>query len=79
MKRYEKFVEENLHEEAIQENRQRDLHEEAIQENRQRDLKDLETLSVAYQDQLDKGKEPSDSKMKTLDAEISKLKKKLGV
>ena len=45
MKRYEKFIEENLH-------------EEAIQENRQHDLKDLETLSVAYQDQLDKGKKP---------------------
>ena len=66
MKRYEKFIEENLH-------------EEAIQENRQHDLKDLETLSVAYQDQLDKGKKPADSKMKTLDAEISNLKKKLGV
>ena len=46
MKRYEKFIEENLHEEAIQENRQRDLHEEAIQENRQRDLKDLEIVKV---------------------------------
>jgi len=47
-----------------------------INEDRKKDLKDLETLSIAYKDQLDKGKKDN---AKKLDIEIKKLAKKLGV
>ena len=45
-----------------------------VSEDRNKDLKDLETLSLAYVDQLRKGKD-----VKVLDKQISVLKKKLGV
>lgn len=48
----------------------------SLNEDRKKDLKDLETLSIAYKDQLDKGKKDN---AKKLDIEIKKLAKKLGV
>jgi hypothetical protein len=45
-----------------------------LTENRNKDLKDLETLSIAYVDQLRKGKD-----LKVLTKQISQMKKKLGV
>ena len=50
-----------------------------VKEDRKSDLKDLETLSVAYTDQTNKGKKATDPKMKALDKEINNLKDKLGV
>jgi len=48
--------------------------QEEVNENRNKDLKDLETLSVAYVDQLRKGKD-----LKVLTKQINQIKKKLGV
>jgi hypothetical protein len=48
--------------------------QEEVNENRNKDLKDLETLSIAYVDQLRKGKD-----LKVLTKQISQMKKKLGV
>ena len=45
-----------------------------LTENRNKDLKDLETLSIAYVDQLRKGKD-----LTVLTKQISQMKKKLGV
>ena len=45
-----------------------------VAEGRSKDLKDLETLSIAYVDQLRKSKD-----VKELTKQISDLKKKLGV
>ena len=48
--------------------------QEEVNENRNKDLKDLETLSIAYVDQLRKGKD-----LKVLTKQINQIKKKLGV
>ena len=48
--------------------------QEEVNESRVKDLKDLETLSVAYVDQLRKGED-----LKVLTKQINQLKKKLGV
>ena len=49
---------------------------EGLEEDRKKDLKDLETLSVAYMSQKEKGK---DANAEKLNVEIQKLQKKLGV
>lgn len=48
--------------------------QEEVNESRVKDLKDLETLSIAYVDQLRKGKD-----LKVLTKQINQIKKKLGV